>query len=137
MWIHRRNEIGVTGKFFQLVLSDHSLEGTLRINFALMQYHNYSLSDIEGLIPWERDLYVSMVIEHVEKENEKIYDQNGKMIGKINPIHYRPTEVDILLGDSTKAKKVLKWKPEYSFEHLVRIMTVSDHDKVVQGIKLQ
>ena len=41
-----------------------------------MQYHNYSLSDIEGLIPWERDLYVNMVIEHVEKENEKIEERN-------------------------------------------------------------
>ena len=72
-----------------------------------------------------------------EKENEKIYDQDGKIIGQINPIHYRPTEVDILLGDSTKAKKVLKWKPEYSFEHLVRIMTKADQNKVMQGIKLQ
>jgi hypothetical protein len=41
-----------------------------------MQYHNYSLSDIEGLIPWERDIYVNMVIEHVKKENEKIEEQN-------------------------------------------------------------
>ena len=41
----------------------------------MMQYHNYSLSDIEGLIPWERDLYVAMVIEHVEKEKEKMEEQ--------------------------------------------------------------
>jgi|TARA_B110000211_G_C14090721_1_gene558913 hypothetical protein len=32
-----------------------------------MQHHNYTLSDIESLIPWERDLYVSMIIEHLEK----------------------------------------------------------------------
>ena len=37
----------------------------------MMQYHNYSLSDIEGLIPWERDLYVSMLLEHVEKEKQR------------------------------------------------------------------
>jgi|TARA_R110000823_G_scaffold207435_3_gene338005 hypothetical protein len=36
-----------------------------------MQYHNYTLADIEGLLPWERDLYVSMVIEHIEKEKQK------------------------------------------------------------------
>ena len=43
----------------------------MRINFSLMQYHNYTLADIEGLLPWERDLYVSMVIEHIEKEKQK------------------------------------------------------------------
>ena len=37
-----------------------------------MQYHNYTLADIEGLLPWERDLYVSMVVEHVEKERQKL-----------------------------------------------------------------
>ena len=71
MWIYRRDEVRRTSKFFWLVLSDHSLEGTLRINFGLMQYHNYTLADIEGLLPWERDLYVTMVMEHVEKEKQK------------------------------------------------------------------
>jgi GDPmannose 4,6-dehydratase len=69
--------------------------------------------------------------------DEKIYDQNGKMIGRINPIHFRPTEVDLLLGDSTKAKKVLKWEPEFSFKELVKMMVKSDYDKVIKGIKLQ
>ena len=41
----------------------------------MMQYHNYSLSDIEGMIPWERDLYISMIIDHVEKEKEKMEER--------------------------------------------------------------
>lgn len=69
--------------------------------------------------------------------DEKIYNQNGKMIGRINPIHFRPTEVDLLLGDSTKAKKVLKWEPEFKFKELVKMMVKSDYDKVIKGIKLQ
>ena len=40
-----------------------------------MQYHHYSLSDIEGMIPWERDLYISMIIEHVEKEKQKMEER--------------------------------------------------------------
>ena len=59
------------------------------------------------------------------------------MIGRINPIHFRPTEVDLLLGDSTKAKKVLNWNPEFSFKELVVMMVESDFDKVNKGIKLQ
>ena len=69
--------------------------------------------------------------------DEKIYDQDGKMIGRINPVHFRPTEVDLLLGDSTKAKKVLNWNPEFSFKELVIMMVESDFDKVNKGIKLQ
>lgn len=44
----------------------------------------------------------------------------------VNPDFYRPAEVDILLGDCSKAKKVLKWKAEIKFEELVRRMVESD-----------
>ena len=43
-----------------------------------MQYHGYSLTEIEGLIPWERELYVSLLIEHVEKEKQKQEERNRK-----------------------------------------------------------
>jgi GDPmannose 4,6-dehydratase len=45
-----------------------------------------------------------------------------KTIVAVNPIYYRPTEVDTLLGDSTKAREVLGWKPEIEFEDLVKDM---------------
>jgi hypothetical protein len=38
--------------------------------FALAQHHKYSISDIEGLIPFERDLYVDMLIDFLEKQKE-------------------------------------------------------------------
>lgn len=37
-----------------------------------MQHHKYSLTEIESLIPWERDVYVNMLLKHLEEENEKI-----------------------------------------------------------------
>ena len=36
-----------------------------------MQHHNYSLSDIENMMPWEREIYVDMLINHIKEENEK------------------------------------------------------------------
>ena len=36
-----------------------------------MQHHNYSLSDIENMLPWERDIYVDMLITWIKEENEK------------------------------------------------------------------
>jgi hypothetical protein len=36
-----------------------------------MQHHNYSLSDIENMMPWERDIYVDMLITYIKEEKEK------------------------------------------------------------------
>ena len=36
-----------------------------------MQHHNYSLSDIENMLPWERDIYVDMLITYIKEENER------------------------------------------------------------------
>ena len=36
-----------------------------------MQHHNYSLSDVENMMPWERDIYVQMLIEYIKQENKK------------------------------------------------------------------
>ena len=43
-----------------------------------MQYHNYSLSDIEGMLPWERDVYIAMLIDHLEKEKQKQEERKNK-----------------------------------------------------------
>lgn len=46
-------------------------------------------------------------------------DENGNTVVKINPDFYRPAEVDLLLGDSTKAREVLGWKPKYTFDSMI------------------
>jgi len=58
----------------------------------------------------------------------------GKVIIKINPKFYRPAEVELLLGDPTKAMKNLKWKIEISFTELVERMVQSDLKKVEEEI---
>jgi hypothetical protein len=47
------------------------LESYFRINFALMQFHKYSLTEIENLMPWERDIYLALLKQHIEEENLK------------------------------------------------------------------
>jgi hypothetical protein len=42
-----------------------------------MQHHKYSLSDVEGMLPWEKSVYVNMLIRHIEEENEKIKQLNA------------------------------------------------------------
>ena len=55
--------------------------------------------------------------------------KTGKMLVKVNPKYYRPTEVDLLLGDASKAKKILNWVPETSFHQLVQLMVENDLSK--------
>lgn len=47
------------------------LESYYRINFALMQFHKYSLTEVENLMPWERDIYLALLRQHIEEENLK------------------------------------------------------------------
>ena len=48
-----------------------SLENYFRLNFALIQYHKYSLTEIENMMPWERDIYVGLLQQHLEEERLK------------------------------------------------------------------
>jgi len=47
------------------------LENYYKLNFALMQYHKYSLTEIENMMPWERDVYVMLLEQHLEEERQK------------------------------------------------------------------
>lgn len=42
------------------------------MNFALMQYHKYSLAEIENMIPFEREVYVAMLIQYLEEEKQRL-----------------------------------------------------------------
>jgi GDPmannose 4,6-dehydratase len=61
-----------------------------------------------------------------ENEQEIGRDQDGNVRVRVDSAYYRPTEVDLLLGDSTKARKNLGWKPKVSFPELVREMVLGD-----------
>ena len=56
-----------------------------------------------------------------------------KVVVKVNPQYFRPAEVDLLVGDAAKAKRVLGWKPEVSYEELVSRMVKSDISLLSQG----
>ena len=43
----------------------------MQVNFAMMQYHKYSLSEIENMMPWEKMIYVSLLADHLAKEEEQ------------------------------------------------------------------
>ena len=59
-------------------MSHEDLASYYKLNFALMQHHKYSLTELENMIPWEREIYVTLLQQYVEEENLKAQqDRNG------------------------------------------------------------
>jgi GDPmannose 4,6-dehydratase len=97
-------------------------------DFVFATGEQHSVREFTELSFNELDIHVKW---QGEGENEVGVDQNtGKTIVGINPRYYRPTEVQTLLGDATKAKEMLGWEHKTSFEELVKIMANSDWEKV-------
>jgi len=44
----------------------------------MMQHHGYNLDDLENMLPWEREIYVSMLVNYVEEENERLKAQQNR-----------------------------------------------------------
>ena len=59
-----------------MALSHDNLVNYYKTNFLLMQEHKYSLAEIENMLPWEREIYIAMLVDYIEKENERIKQQN-------------------------------------------------------------
>ena len=58
----------------------------------MMQHHKYSLTELENMIPWERDIYVSMLIAYIETENQKIAERQRKRQMDKNKLSKKDTE---------------------------------------------
>tara|TARA_B100000768_G_C11264027_1_gene370176 strand:- start:495 stop:1529 length:1035 start_codon:yes stop_codon:yes gene_type:complete len=69
------------------------------------------------------------------KENEQGHHaKTGQLLVKIEPKFYRPAEVELLIGDYSKAEKILGWKPQTDIESLCTMMVKSDLEKVKAGL---
>ena len=88
--------------------------------FSVKDFINTSCNELRIDIDWQGSGIDETAIDK----------KTGKSIIRINPKFYRPTEVDLLLGNSTKAKKMLKWKPKTNFYELVSKMIEYDYNKL-------
>ena len=62
-----------------MTLSHDSLENYYRTNFALMQHHKYSLTELDDMIPFEREIYVELLSQWIKEENERMEKERAKM----------------------------------------------------------
>jgi len=97
-------------------------------DYVLATGETNSVREFVDLAFSELDMHLEWIGEGV---NEKgVEKTTGKVLVGVNPSYYRPTEVDLLLGDATKAKIELGWKPKTKFRDLVKLMTLADWEKV-------
>ncbi len=60
-----------------MIMAHMDLESYYKLNFALMQHHKYSLTEIENMIPWEREIYLALLNQYIEEENLKAQQANN------------------------------------------------------------
>jgi len=77
MWNSTRENFKRSKLFFLIALSHESLFGYYQSNFQLMQEHKYSLTELEDMIPWEREIYVKLLVQHLEEERERVRQQSN------------------------------------------------------------
>jgi GDPmannose 4,6-dehydratase len=92
-------------------------------DFVIATGKQFSVRDFVNAAAQELGIKVDWKGEGVE---EKGYDADGKCIVAVDPRYFRPTEVDSLLGDASKAREKLGWEPKISFEELVTEMVRED-----------
>jgi hypothetical protein len=59
-------------------MAHENLESYYKVNFALMQHHKYSLTELENMIPWEREVYLTLLQQYIEEENLKAKQQQAQ-----------------------------------------------------------
>ncbi len=73
-----------------------------------------------------KEVGITITWQGTGRDEKGVDAESGRTLVAIDPRYFRPTEVDLLLGDATKAKEILGWTPKVSFGELVRRMVVAD-----------
>jgi GDPmannose 4,6-dehydratase len=93
------------------------------VDYVIASGIQHSVRDFIEAVAFELDITIIWVGQGI---NEKGYDKKGRCIISIDRRYFRPAEVDSLIGDASKARQELNWKPKISFSELVKEMTITD-----------
>jgi GDPmannose 4,6-dehydratase len=117
-WGHAKDYCYAMWKILQLKKPDDFVVATGK-QYSVKEFANAAMKELRIKYNWKGSGI-----------NEKCFDKSGRIIIQCDPSYYRPLEVDTLLGDSSKARKLLKWKPEINLKSLVKQM-VSEEIKLL------
>lgn len=97
-------------------------------DFVLATGETHTIREFADITFKELDMDLEWTGEGVNERGVEI--KTGKTLVAINPRYFRPTEVELLIGDATKAQKTFGWKPKVKFDELAKIMAKADWEKV-------
>jgi GDPmannose 4,6-dehydratase len=117
-WGHAKDYCYAMWKILQLKKPDDFVVATGK-QYSVKEFANAAMKELRIKYYWRGSGI-----------NEKCFDKSGRIIIQCDPSYYRPLEVDTLLGDSSKARKLLKWKPEINLKSIVKQM-VSEEIKLL------
>ena len=78
MWIRAVSRTDRVAKFFRIALSHETLANYIQTNFGLIHPHRWSLAELDSMLPWEREIYVSLLVQFLEEEELQMKQQNNK-----------------------------------------------------------
>ncbi len=117
-WGHAADYVEAMWKMMQLKKPD---------DFVIATGKQYSVREFVNIAGKNLGINIKWIGKGI---NEKgIDEKTGKIIVKVGKKYFRPSEVDSLLGNSRKAKKILKWKPRITFNQMVKEMVESDFNE--------
>ena len=109
-WGHAQDYVEAMWKMLQQKKPEDFVIATGK-QYTVKQFINLVCKELEIKIKWEG-----------KGLKEKAYDDKGRVIIKIDKSYFRPTEVDSLLGNSSKARRILNWKPRMNIVDLIKDM---------------
>ena len=124
-WGHARDYVEIQWLMLQQDKPDDFVVAT-GIQYTVREFIEFAAKTIDIKITWKG-----------KGEEEKGYDQNGNCIVEVDPNYFRPTEVESLLGDPTKAKEKLGWSPKTTLEEMVDEMMQADMKMVKNELLLK
>ena len=124
-WGHAKDYAEAMWKMMQLKKPD---------DFVIATGKQYNVRDFVNISAKNLGIIIKWVGKGI---NEKGIDKKtGKTIVRVGKRYFRPTEVDTLLGDARKAKKILKWKPKITFNQMVKEMIERDYTNQKNNLKI-
>ena len=113
-WGHARDYVEMQWLMLQQETPEDFVIAT-GVQFSVRDFVNIAAKELDIIINWQG-----------EGLDEKGYDDSGRCLVSVDERYFRPTEVETLLGDASKAKEKLGWEPKISFSELVKGMVSSD-----------
>ncbi|HEX2786860.1 MAG TPA: GDP-mannose 4,6-dehydratase [Ignavibacteria bacterium] len=126
--LHAKRDWGYAPEYCEgmwLILQEKTPE-----DYVLATGETHTVREFAEVVFRELDMELEWKGEGAKEKG--IISKTGEAVIEIDPEYFRPTEVDLLIGDASKAKKNLGWEPKVKFEELAKIMAQADYEKVLK-----